>query len=82
MMITLLTFAVTGSAFAAHTLVSAARDHKSALGTAVNAAKSIALAVKATAPGFNQASVMKPAMVPVKPVTPHTAKRKACTLKA
>jgi hypothetical protein len=81
MMITLLTFAVTGSVYAAHSLVSAARDDKGALGTAVNAAKSIALAVKATTPGFN-ASVMKPAMVPVKPVAPKTAKRKACTLKA
>lgn len=78
MIITLLTFAVTGSAFAAHALVSAARA-EGAFGTAM---KSIALAVKATAPGFNQVSVMKPAMVPVKPVMPRTAKRRACTLKA
>lgn len=81
MMITLLTFAVTGSSYAAHSLVMAARADKGALGTAVNAAKSIALAMKATAPGFNQASAMKPAMIPVKPVAPNTARRKACTLK-
>ncbi len=82
MMITFLTFAVTGSAYAAHSLVMAARADKGALGTAVNAAKSIAAAVASSAPGFSQASVMKPAMIPVKPISPHTAKRKVCTLKA
>jgi hypothetical protein len=82
MIVTLLTFAVSGFVYAAHSLVSAARADKGALGTAVNAAKSIAAAVTASAPGFSQASVMKPAVIPVKPVAPNTAKRKACTLKA
>jgi len=69
----LLTFAVSGSVYAAQSLAAAARTENSALGTVIGAAKSIARAVKTSA--------VVPATVTVKPVAKTVARRKACTFK-
>ena len=92
----LLTFAVSGSVFAAQSLVVAARADNSRLGTAIGAAKSAARAMKASAVTLSEAikanapfaqptgavSAVERSIVTVKPVAPKTAaRRKACTLK-
>ena len=79
MIAALLTFAVSGSVFAAQSLMAAARADNNRFGTAMRAVTSIAL-------GLTDAIKINPAAVrPVRATAPATPKaavrRKACTLK-